>query len=59
MPVPEFDEAVEHEIDSVVSVAELLETEQVIPVTIPGGTETTDRVYARCCRVERNRRDRG
>ena len=41
-PVPEFDEAVEHEIDSVVSVAELLETEQVIPVTIPGGTETTD-----------------
>jgi hypothetical protein len=41
-PVPEFDEAVEHEIDSVVSVAELLETEQVIPVSIPGGTETTD-----------------
>ena len=41
-PVPEFDEAVEHEIDSVVSVAELLETEQVIPVTIPGGTEITD-----------------
>jgi hypothetical protein len=43
-PVPEFDEAVEHEIDSVLSVAELLETEQVIPVTIPGGTETTDGV---------------
>jgi len=41
-PVPEFDEAVEHEIDSVVSVAELLETEQVIPVTIAGGTENTD-----------------
>jgi hypothetical protein len=41
-PVPEFDEAVEHEIDSVVSVAELLESEQVIPVSIPGGTETTD-----------------
>ncbi|MDT7597727.1 MAG: hypothetical protein QOJ06_3273 [Pseudonocardiales bacterium] len=41
-PVPEFDEAVEHEIDSVLSVAELLETEQVIPVSIPGGTETTD-----------------
>jgi len=43
-PVPEFDEAVEHEIDSVLSVAELLETEQVIPVTIPGGTETADGV---------------
>jgi hypothetical protein len=41
-PVPEFDEAVEHEIDSVLSAAELLETEQVIPVSIPGGTETTD-----------------
>ena len=41
-PVPEFDEAVEHEIDSVLSVAELLESEQVIPVTIPGSTETTE-----------------
>ena len=43
-PVPEFDEAVEHEVDSVVSVAELLDTEQVIPVTIPGGTEPADGV---------------
>ncbi|MGH3983069.1 MAG: hypothetical protein ACRDST_10405, partial [Pseudonocardiaceae bacterium] len=41
-PVPEFDEAVEHEIDSVLSVADLLDTEQVVPVTVPGGTETTD-----------------
>ncbi|MGH3838269.1 MAG: hypothetical protein ACRDSF_21625 [Pseudonocardiaceae bacterium] len=42
-PVPEFDEAVEHEIDSVISVSELLDnTEQVVPVTVPGGTETTD-----------------
>ena len=40
--VPEFDEAVEHEIDSVLSVAEVLDTEQVIPVAVPGGTETTD-----------------
>lgn len=48
--VPEFDEAVEHEIDSVISVSELLGTElldtditvRVVPVTIPGGTETTD-----------------
>ncbi|MDQ3760918.1 MAG: hypothetical protein M3460_04250 [Actinomycetota bacterium] len=43
-PVPEFDEAVEHEIDSVLSVAELLDTEYVVPVTVPGGTETTDGV---------------
>ncbi|MBA2473223.1 MAG: hypothetical protein H0V41_13675 [Pseudonocardiales bacterium] len=42
--VPEFDEAVEHEIDSVVSIAELLDTELVVPVNIPGGTETTDGV---------------
>ncbi|MBV9160776.1 MAG: hypothetical protein JO309_14015 [Pseudonocardiales bacterium] len=41
-PVPEFDEAVEHEIDSVLSVSELLDTEQVVPVIVPGGTETTD-----------------
>ncbi|MGH3774477.1 MAG: hypothetical protein ACRDRR_01880 [Pseudonocardiaceae bacterium] len=46
--VPEFDEAVEHEIDSVISVSELLgaessdNTEQVVPVAVPGGTETTD-----------------
>ncbi|MGQ0719657.1 MAG: hypothetical protein ACT4NP_20535 [Pseudonocardiales bacterium] len=40
--VPEFDEAVEHEIDSVTSVTELLDTEQVVPVVVPGGTETTD-----------------
>ncbi|MFY9808823.1 MAG: hypothetical protein WAK86_16385 [Pseudonocardiaceae bacterium] len=43
-PVPVFDEAVEHEIDSVLSVAKLLESAQIIPVTIPGGTETTDGV---------------
>lgn len=47
--VPEFDEAVEHEIDSVVSLAELVDTQQpdatkVIPVTVPGGTETADGV---------------
>lgn len=40
--VPAFDEAVEHEIDSVTPVAELLDTEQVVPVVVPGGTETTD-----------------
>jgi len=40
--VPEFDEAVEHEIDSVLSVSELLDTERVVAVTVPGGTETTD-----------------
>jgi hypothetical protein len=43
-PVPEFDEAVEHEIDSVLSVSELLDTEQVVPFTVPGSTETTDGV---------------
>jgi hypothetical protein len=43
-PVPEFDEAVEHEIDSVVSVAELLDTGQVVAVSVPGGTETADGV---------------
>ncbi|MGH3851412.1 MAG: hypothetical protein ACRDRT_17260, partial [Pseudonocardiaceae bacterium] len=47
--VPEFDEAVEYEIDSVVSLAELVDTQQpdatkVIPVTVPGGTETADGV---------------
>jgi hypothetical protein len=41
-PVPVFDEAVEHEIDSLLSVAALLNAEQVIPIAIPGGTETTD-----------------
>ncbi|MGH3480825.1 MAG: hypothetical protein ACRDRY_21500 [Pseudonocardiaceae bacterium] len=47
-PVPEFDEAVEHEIDSVMSLSELLDaessddTERVVPVAVPGGTETTD-----------------
>lgn len=40
--VPEFDEAVEHELDSVVSVSELLDTEQVVPVAVPGSSETTD-----------------
>jgi hypothetical protein len=43
-PVPEFDEAAEHEIDSVLPVSELLDTEQVVAVTVPGGTETTDGV---------------
>lgn len=40
--VPEFDEAVEHEVDAVLSVSELLDTEQVVPVSIAGGTETTE-----------------
>jgi hypothetical protein len=40
--VPEFDEAVEHEIDSVLSVSELLDGGHVIPVTVAGGTETTE-----------------
>jgi hypothetical protein len=43
-PVPEFDEAVEHEVDSVLPLPELLETPRVIPVTVPGGRETTDGV---------------
>ncbi|HEX8759103.1 MAG TPA: hypothetical protein VF734_03810 [Pseudonocardiaceae bacterium] len=43
-PVPEFDEAVEHEIDSELPVSELLDTERVVAVTVPGGTETTDGV---------------
>lgn len=45
--VPEFDEAVEHEIDSVLSASELVDTEQVVPVTVPGGTETTDSITRR------------
>jgi hypothetical protein len=40
--VPEFDEAVEHEVDAVLSVSELLDNEQVVPVSIAGGTETTE-----------------
>jgi hypothetical protein len=43
-PVPEFDEAVEHEIDSVLPVSELLDTTQVVTVSVPGGTETSDGV---------------
>ncbi len=43
-PVPEFDEAVEQEIDSVLPVSELLDTTRVIPISIPGGTETTEGV---------------
>ena len=39
-PVPEFDEAVEREIDAVLPVCEMLDTQRVVPVTIPGGTET-------------------
>ena len=41
-PVPEFDEAVEHEIDAVLTVSELMDTGQVVPVNVPGGTETAD-----------------
>jgi len=40
--VPEFDEAVEHEVDAVLSVSELLDTEQVVPISVAGGTETTE-----------------
>ena len=43
-PVPEFDEAVEHEIDAVLPVSELVGTGQVVPVHVPGGTETADGV---------------
>ncbi|MGH3905899.1 MAG: hypothetical protein ACRDTE_17225 [Pseudonocardiaceae bacterium] len=43
-PVPEFDEAVEREIDAVVSVSEILEAEQVVPVAVPGGSETEEGV---------------
>ena len=43
-PVPEFDEAVEHEIDAVLPVSELVGTGQVVPVNVPGGTETADGV---------------
>jgi hypothetical protein len=43
-PVPEFDEAVEHEIDAVLPVCELLDTEQVVPVSVPGSTETSEGV---------------
>lgn len=39
-PVPEFDEAVEHELDFVVSLGKILDGEQIIPVTIPAGVET-------------------
>jgi len=39
-PVPEFDEAVEREVDAVLPVSEVLDTERVVPVTVPGGTET-------------------
>ncbi|MGH3673986.1 MAG: hypothetical protein ACRDSH_25680, partial [Pseudonocardiaceae bacterium] len=41
-PVPEFDEAVEHEVDAVFPVSELLDAKQVVPVTIAGGTETAE-----------------
>jgi hypothetical protein len=43
-PVPEFDEAVEHEVDAVLAVSELSGTGQVVPVAIPGGSETTEGV---------------
>jgi hypothetical protein len=41
-PVPEFDEAVEHEVDAVVPVSELVDSEHVVPITVPGGTETNE-----------------
>ncbi|MGH3908129.1 MAG: hypothetical protein ACRDTE_28700 [Pseudonocardiaceae bacterium] len=41
-PVPEFDEAVEHEFDAVVSVSEFLDAEHVVPVSVPGGSETEE-----------------
>jgi hypothetical protein len=41
-PVPEFDEAAEHEVDAVVSVSELVDKEHVVSVAVPGGTETTE-----------------
>lgn len=43
-PVPEFDEAVEREFDSVVQVSELLEADRAIPVSVPGGSETEEGV---------------
>ncbi len=43
-PVPEFDEAVEREVDAVVPVSELLAAEQVVPVAVPGGSETEEGV---------------
>jgi hypothetical protein len=43
-PVPEFDEAVEHEVDAVLPISELLQAPQIVPVTVPGGTETADGV---------------
>jgi hypothetical protein len=43
-PVPEFDEAVEREVDEVVSISELLAGERVVPVSVPGGSETEDGV---------------
>jgi hypothetical protein len=43
-PVPEFDEAVEHEVDWVLPVSKFLDATHVVPVSILGGTETTDGV---------------
>jgi hypothetical protein len=42
--VREFDEAVEHELDAVLPVSTFLDTTHVVPVSIPGGTETGDGV---------------
>ncbi|MGQ0773340.1 MAG: hypothetical protein ACT4NY_02810 [Pseudonocardiales bacterium] len=41
-PVTEFDEAVEREVDEVVAISELLDTERIVPVTVAGGSETED-----------------
>ncbi|MGH3912248.1 MAG: hypothetical protein ACRDTC_02375 [Pseudonocardiaceae bacterium] len=41
-PVPEFDEAVEREVDEVVAISELLDTERIVPVSIPGGSDTEE-----------------
>jgi hypothetical protein len=43
-PVPEFDEAVEREVDAVVQLSELLAGDQVVPVDVPGSRETEDGV---------------
>lgn len=42
--VPEFDEATEREVEDVVALSELLAGERVVPVRIPGGSETEDGV---------------
>jgi hypothetical protein len=43
-PVPEFDEAAEREVDEVVPIRELLDADKVVPVSVPGGSESEDGV---------------